>query len=212
MTMPAPRPRSARQAFAPREFATGSVARPGIAGLCWRWRYEIGAVALIGYFLTVAGPISVATVLLTGATLIAAWPALRRTAIDLAWCVITAHRVRTGCAQAWIHSRSGKIPVVLRTSRRPFGQRVLLWCRAGTSPEDFTWGGHLIAAACWAREIRVTRHERYAHLVVLDVIRRPEGGIRLAPVEPLRLPGDQGYHVGQRLHDQTASTAPAKAI
>jgi len=77
-------------------------------------------------------------------------------------------------AQAWIHSRDGKMPFVLCTMRRPFGERVHLWCRAGTSAEDFVWARHLVAAACWAREVRVLRSERFVHLVALDVIRRAD--------------------------------------
>ena len=105
-------------------------------------------------------------------TVIEFWPALRAEFAAFAWWMMTPHRVRTGMAQAWIHSRDGKIPIIVRTARQPFGERVHIWCRAGTSAEDFSLASHLIAAACWAREVRVYRSHRYAQVVVLDVIRR----------------------------------------
>lgn len=175
MTMPAPRPRGTRQARAGREFAIGRVARPGLLTVAWRWRYELLLAVLVsvGAYLLVAavggpGAIVVAMVI---AAIVSVAPPLRAEVAAFVWLIVTPHRVRTGMAQAWIHSRDGKIPVVFRTTRQPFGERVHVWCRAGTSAEDFVWGRHLIVAACWARDVRVFRSERYAHVVVLDVIR-----------------------------------------
>jgi hypothetical protein len=37
---------------------------------------------------------------------------------------------------------------------------------------DFDSARQLLAAACWAQDVQVSRHARYAHLVALDVIRR----------------------------------------
>jgi hypothetical protein len=110
-----------------------------------------------------------ALAVLVGAALL--WAPARRHLLARAWCIITPHRVRVGCAQAWIHSRRGKIPIVLLTTRQPFGERVHLWCRAGTSAIDFTSARPLLTAACWARDIRVTGNERFAQLMTLDVIR-----------------------------------------
>ena len=55
---------------------------------------------------------------------------------------------------------------------RPSGERVYLWCRAGTSAADFSSASKLLAAACMAKDIKVSQHARYAHLIALDVIRR----------------------------------------
>jgi hypothetical protein len=84
----------------------------------------------------------------------------------------TTHRVRTGCTQARILTWSGKLPVILLTSPRPWGERIYIWCRAGICPEDFEAGSHVIRSACWATGIQVWTHSRYSHLVILDVIRR----------------------------------------
>jgi hypothetical protein len=176
MTIPAPRPRGTRQALAPREFAFGRVARPNLLVVCWRWRYELGGGLASGWALVAAarwiGIGAALGSLAAFAVVIAVWPTSRRAAIARAWWLITPHRVRTGCAQAWIHSRTGKIPVIWRTTVEPFGERVQIWCRAGTSAQDFAWARHLITAACWAREVRVWYHPRHVHLVRLDVIRR----------------------------------------
>jgi len=165
-----------RRAISGLGLALGTVAKPNPIVIAWRWRYELGlATVLIAAFGLVS---SVGFwwgfIMTAGLTcLIVAWPPARRQVMARAWCVITPHRVRTGCAQAWIHSREGKIPVVLYTTAEPFGERVYLWCRAGVCSEDLIAAGPLLAAACWANEVHVDRHERFAHLLVLDVIRRP---------------------------------------
>jgi hypothetical protein len=176
--MPFRRPRSARQAWAGLELALGTVPRPNPVVAVWRWRYELALVvglpvAVIALVRAGEGRAVVFVSVLCG--LISASSAVRRLAVARAWCVITPHRVRTACAQSWIHSRKGKIPIVLRTASEPFGERVYLWCRAGTGPADLVWARQLLAAACWAADVEVARHERYAQLVRLDVIRRPGG-------------------------------------
>lgn len=177
---PAPRPRTTRQAFAGREFAIGKVARPSLIAVAWRWRYEplLAALASVcGYLLNASAGVLVTIVVIVAiASLVGLVPPLRAEAAAFMWWIVTPHRLRTGMAQAWIHSRNGKIPIIYRTTRQPFGERVHVWCRAGTSAEDFVWGRHLLTAACWARDVRVFRSQRYAHVVILEVIRRGEIG------------------------------------
>jgi hypothetical protein len=200
--MPSPRPRSTRQALAGLQYAFGTVARPNALVFVWRWRYElILGVGLPALLIALGGmPVMLSTLggiaMVAGAAFL--WPPARRYLIARAWCIITPHRVRVGCAMAWIHSRRGKIPIVLLTRRQPFGERVHLWCRAGTSEVDFTSALPLLIAACWARDMRVTGNERFAHLVTLDVIRRvPPGqpgvtgiGRRIGRVPAARTPPD----------------------
>jgi hypothetical protein len=174
--MPSPRPRNTRQAQAGLEYAFGTVARANPVVAAYRWRYELAAAAALaaGWIAlgTVAGAaitVGLVTALISAAVY---WPRGRRFLAAHAWRIVTPHRVRVGCAQAWIHSRYGKIPAVLLTTRQPFGERVYLWCRAGTSADDLISARGLLAAACWAQDIRVARSPRYAHLVTLEVIRR----------------------------------------
>jgi hypothetical protein len=151
------------------------VAPPNVLVLLWRWRYEAGLLAgvpaaifvLISRLGWVWGPVVIGVTVVTLAT----WPDARLWLGAHARCVITAHRVRTGCAEAWIHSRRGKLPVILLTSPRPYGERLYIWCRAGTCLEDFQDAVDVLRSACFAADIRVTCSTRSAHIVILDVIR-----------------------------------------
>jgi hypothetical protein len=172
---PLTRPDDIRQARAGLHFALGSVARPNPVVAAWRWRYELAAAAALVAVWLVLGTAAVAA--LTGGVAAvvlvtaASGPRGRRYLMARAWVIVTPHRVRAGCAQAWIHSRNGKIPAVLLTVRRPFGERVYLWCRAGTSADHLSSARELLASACWADDVRVFRSPRHAHIVTLDVIR-----------------------------------------
>jgi hypothetical protein len=86
-------------------------------------------------------------------------------------CIVTAHRIRTGCAQAWVQTRYGKLPIILLTTPRPYGERAYIWCPAGISVEDFEEARDLLRSACWASDIQIMPSTRYTHIVVLDVIR-----------------------------------------
>lgn len=150
--------------------------RPNPFVVIWRWRYELAlAAGLPAAAIAIARGLGVTW--LVGAVLaltavFGAWPDGRRLLVKRAWCVVTPHRLRTGCAHSWIQSRSGKLPIILFTTPQPFGERVLLWCVAGISAEDLVAAKDLLIAACWATDMRITRHQRHAHLVVVDVIRQ----------------------------------------
>ncbi len=173
--MPSPRPASTRQARAGLEYAFGTVARANPFVAAWRWRYELAAVAGLAA-IWLALDTAAATWLTAGLAGamggIACFSAGRRFLSARTWCIITPHRVRAGCAQAWIHSRYGKLPLIVLTRCQPFGERVYLWCRAGISAGDFSSARQLLAAACWAQDVQVSHRARYTHLVALDVIRR----------------------------------------
>ena len=174
--MPSPRPHSTRQALAALQYALGTVPPPNPLVFVWRWRYELTlgiglpvALFVLGGITVMLGSVAAIAVLVGGAL---SWAPTRRYLIARVWCIITPHRVRVGCVQAWIHSRRGKIPIVLVTTRQSFGERVHIWCRAGTSAVDFTSAVPLLTAACWARDIRINGNERFAQRITLDVIRQ----------------------------------------
>jgi hypothetical protein len=157
------------------------LARPGMFVVVYRWRYEIAFIVIAtGGFATMVSWVGLARTLLglaglpLMAGLTATRPAARRWVAARLWCVITPHRVRTCFAQAWINNRAGQIPAVVRTTAQPFGERVAVWCRSGTSFEDIESARDLLAAACWSVDVVVTRSSQFAHLVYLDVIRRPD--------------------------------------
>lgn len=170
------------------EFALQSARRPGPVEFCWHWRWELGLSAaagmLSGLIAAIFGLITLAAAAgagLAGLSTLLCWPPARARIFAWGWCVITPHRVRAGCAGAWVQTRSGKLPFVLYTVPTEFGQRVQLWCPAGITAGDLFAARHVLAAACWAAEVRVIASFRHAHLVALEIIRDhwPERGERL---------------------------------
>jgi len=148
--------------------------------VAWRWRYElIGLAALVLLAMALQQAGAVGAVVMAGAAvaaleLLARWPAGRRWAIARAWCVVTPHRVRTACVRARIHSTRGRLPAVLGCSPRQYGEAVLLWLPAGVTAGDLHADRQLIAAACYAYDVRVMPNSRYRHIVTLKVIRHPK--------------------------------------
>lgn len=166
-------------------------ARPGILLIALRWRIELTALFIVtGALVAAAGAFGTGAVLLalacvaTVASFAVAWPPTRQLIESAAWPVITPHRVRSCFAQLWVYNSSGKIPAVIRAVATPTGERVLVLCRAGISVEDIAAISEALAAACWAARVVVTRSDRYAQLVYIDVIRRPAGGLETGSGPP----------------------------
>ena len=170
------------------EAAISTVTRPRLIARVWHWRYELGLIAGvllgtigIGVTLGLGWLIAATAAAMTVLAAALAWPPSRQRITARAWCVITPHRVRTGCGQAWIQTRHGHLPVILYTVPAHFGERVWLWCRAGITPGDLEAARDVLRAACWASDVRVVVNDRRSHIVLLEVIRRlppepPEGG------------------------------------
>jgi hypothetical protein len=183
--MPSGRPhqRNDPSVMASVEAAVSVVPRPGLIARTWHWRYELGLVtgvvlgtAAIGIALGPGWLITAAAAVMAIGTGAMTWPASRRYLIARAWCVITPHRIRTGCTHAWVQTRDGRLPVVLYTVPADFGERVWLWCRAGITGPDLVAARDILRAACWASDVRVVVNDRRSHIVVLEVIRRVPGG------------------------------------
>jgi hypothetical protein len=153
--------------------ATTPVSRPNPLVVLWRWRYEIIAAAgvpLTGYVLVDAfGLLSVAIAAVPAA--IALLPSARAEAWGRIRCVVTAHRIRVGFVEAYVVSRRGKIPAIVWCAPAPFGERVWVWCRAGTSAEQIERGRTVIATACWAADVVVRSRDGSPHWVLLEVVR-----------------------------------------
>ena len=165
------------------EAALSSVARPSLVTRMWHWRYELGLITgvilgavFIGVTLGPGWLIAATAAAMASLAIGLAWPSSRRRLIARAWCVITPHRVRTGCTQAWIQTRDGRLPTVLYTTPAAFGERVWLWCRAGMTAGDLAAARDVLRAACWASDVRVVVNDRRSHIVVLEVIRRLPAG------------------------------------
>lgn len=153
------------------------VARPNLLVAAWRWRYEIallaGLAAVLALGMISVGVLPTTAVVTVIILAILGLPPTRQLVLSRTWCIITAHRVRVGCAEAMIYSSRGKIPIIVWTVHQPFGERILLWCRAGTSIDDFITSRAILTSACWAQDVAVLPDIRHPHLVTLDVIRRP---------------------------------------
>ena len=147
--------------------------------VAWRWRYEIALVVavpmVVVFLLAIMGwRWTMADIVLFG-IFVAVCAPVRLAIMARARCVVTAHRIRTGCAEAYLVSRRGALPLICSTTPTPLGEQVRLWCPAGIVAADFEAVAELLAAACWAREVRITRDPEHPHLVTVDVIRYPGG-------------------------------------
>jgi hypothetical protein len=158
-----------------------AVAAPNLPVIAWRWRYEIILTSGLSAGLSAAvisfGAIPTIVAVIVIALTVLFWPTTRRFAVNRAWCIIIPHRVRAGCVEGLIYSSRGKIPIILWTSHRAFGERVLLYCRAGTTADDFVSARTVLAAACWAQDVAVYVDGQHTQLVTLDVIRRRFGDL-----------------------------------
>jgi len=161
------------------ESAVREIRRPGPLESCWNWRWELGILAtlaglsaLIAASLGLIGLAAAAGAGLAAISALVCWPPARERIVAQAWCIITPHRIRAGCVNAWVQTRRGRLPIILATVPASYGQRVQLWCRAGITAADLFAARQVLAAACWAAEVRVIPSAQHAHLVTLEVIRR----------------------------------------
>ena len=160
------------------ETAVRQVHRPGPVGLAWNWRFELAIITgFTGISIAITGSvclIGLAAVsgagLAVGAALLC-WPPARKQIVAYAWCLVTPHRVRAGCVNAWVQTRRGRLPIIWSATPADYGERVRLWYPAGITAANLVGASEVLAAACWAAEVRVTVDARHAHLVTLAVIR-----------------------------------------
>lgn len=164
------------------------------AGTLFRFRTELATLAVIaigGWELAKALTALWGVLILTTAvTVVTALPWTRRFVTRRAWCVLSRHRIQRVCFETRMHTRSGRLPLVLRIHPTQVGERALIWCRAGICAADFEAHTPEIASACYARQARVKGHQRWAQLVTVDVVRRdtlaahhviPSGVARMSP-------------------------------
>ena len=104
--------------------------------------------------------------------MVLAVPHSRRFITRRFWCVLARHRLQRLCYEARLHTRSGRLPLILWTRPTKVGERTWVLCRAGICAEDFEAHIGELGAACYARDARVTRNRRWSHLVTIDIIRR----------------------------------------
>jgi hypothetical protein len=146
------------------------------AGVIWRFRTEVmvlmtGTAGVWELAKAVTTAWLMVIVILTG-TAVTVVPQVRRFITRRAWCVLSRHRIQKVCFETRMHTRSGRLPLVLRIHPTQVGERALIWCRAGICAADFEAHTPEIAASCYARQARVEGSKRWARLVQLDIVRR----------------------------------------
>jgi hypothetical protein len=146
------------------------------AGSIWRWRTEFTVSASLAgwiYWMMQVITVTWAVVVVIGtAGILALVPYTRRYAMGRFWCLVTRHRLQKLCWEARLHTRSGRLPLILRIRPTEVGERAHVWCRAGICAEDFEAHTEEIRSACYARDARVARNKRHSQLITIDVIRR----------------------------------------
>jgi hypothetical protein len=146
------------------------------AGTAWRWRTELltlgGLAAALAWLSGQITIIWAGVVLAAALAIIFAIPHSRRFTVRRFWCVLARHRFHRLCWEARLHTRAGRLPVVLWTRPTKVGERLHVWCRAGICADDFAQHSGELAAACYARETRVTPNTRWSQIVTIDIIRR----------------------------------------
>ncbi|MGN9843760.1 hypothetical protein ACTMTI_37110 [Nonomuraea sp. H19] len=146
----------------------------------WRVRTELLLLAVLALFtLTLLGATQegrwLPFVMLTSAISV---PAVTRTGRNWVtahfWCVASRHRLQRVCLETTMHTRAGRIPLVLWITPTATGEKALILTRAGICAEEFEAYSEEIAAACWARSVNVYRHRTRAQLVIVEIVRRDE--------------------------------------
>jgi hypothetical protein len=145
------------------------------AGIGWRWRIELALlVTTLAVFWRLAILITALWALIVLAAVITAAlvvPHSRRFITRRAWCVISRHRLQRVFYETRMHTRAGRLPLILWIRPTRVGERAWILCRAGVCADDFDAYKAEIGSACYAREARVIRHPKHANLVTLDIIR-----------------------------------------
>ncbi|MFC5827497.1 hypothetical protein [Nonomuraea insulae] len=149
----------------------------GMVALLWRWRTEfvllgmaVGAAFLIAAAMGQGlwwAPAALAGTVSVPATI----PVGRKWIRGHFWCLFSRHRLQRVCLETPMHTRKGRIPLVLWIAPADFGERAFILLRAGICAEDFEAFAGEIAAACCASSVRVVRHDR-AQFVTVEIVRR----------------------------------------
>ena len=98
-------------------------------------------------------------------------PAPRRYLKRHAWCLISRHRLQRVCYEGRLHTRAGRLPLILWIRPTKVGERAHILCRAGICADDFDAYKAEIGAGCYAREARIIRNKKWSHFVTIDIIR-----------------------------------------
>ncbi|MFB9719012.1 hypothetical protein [Planobispora longispora] len=176
----------------------------------WRWRTETALAAATG-----AVAVLVIAALREGDW----WPFLALTSTVMApavtssgrgrirahlYCVVSRHRIQRVCMEIpSLHTRTGRIPLIMRITPTAAGERVVIMTRAGICASDFRAHAEEIAAACLAQRVTVSRHPRRANMIIVEIVRRGASTpVGLSP-EFERLYGETGWTTPRKRSRET---------
>ena len=146
------------------------------------------------------------------ALVIVAVPYSRRLLWRRCWAVLTRHRMRACFYQTRTWTVSGRMPFLLWSRPSPVGERVRVWLPAGLSANHLDRITDELAAACWAREARITPVPNPAALIVVDTVRHDPLGSRLPLTPPvvdhLDVPDGSGDELARRRNARTPTWPP----
>jgi hypothetical protein len=159
-------------------------------GVWWRWRSELAALlAMSGSFFygwhRLGSWLWPLLILAVVALVLGLVPRSRRFLLARCWALFTRHRLQRSFWELRLHTRAGRLPLVWWISATPVGVRAWVMLRAGMTFEDFEDSAPAFAAACGARDCRVTASARWAWLLTIDVMRRDALGPRRVIRSPL---------------------------
>jgi hypothetical protein len=177
------------------------------AGVAWRWRTELliltataAGLWKLAHLITLTWAAITIALVLTGLGVL---PWTRRRF----WCILARHRIHKLCWEAHLHTRSGRLPLVLWTRSTKVGERLHILCRAGICAEDFEAHIGELRAACFARDARVTRNTRWSQLVTIDIIRRDTLAASHKVTSPLRAHRHRALPAGGQHPTDVAATS-----
>ena len=148
-----------------------------VVGAWWRWRSELGSllVTAAAFFLgwwRLGSWLWLLLILVVLVLVLALVPHPRRSLLLARfWVLFTRHRLQRSFWELRLHTRAGRLPLVLWMSPTRVGVRAWVLLRAGMTFEDFEESAPAFATACGALDCRVTASPRSAWLLFIDVIR-----------------------------------------
>lgn len=145
------------------------------AGAAWRWRTELTLIVTMAAGLwRLALLVTIfwaGTILASFVTVVLAVAPTRRFTVRRFWCVLARHRLQRVCYETRMHTRAGRIPLILWIRPTSAGMRAHVLCRAGICAQDFADNAAKIAAACYSRAAQVTPNRNWSHLLTIDIMR-----------------------------------------
>jgi hypothetical protein len=143
-----------------------------------RWRTEITmlVIAVVVSQALAAGASHKATLVraLITASVIMAQRETRGWVVDHAHCLLTRHRLYDALEEVQAEFGAGPLPLVLRVKPCAAGEQAFLWRRGEITGAVLYNRANQLAAACWAKEVRVFLSPRWASLMIIEVVRREE--------------------------------------